>query len=274
MIKTLAKTIIPTKIWAQLRLAKQRKTISNFKQYQVMRNIAGHKLSIMIADPLGQGWYDKDWPKLPEVEFLKQHTLKPGARIFDLGAHQGIVAQVLGKEVSPGGKVLALEANSHNAKVAKENVKLNKSESTVEILHAAISHEMGEIIFNEGLNGKVDDGSGEWGQVKTKALTIDHLCKEYGTPDLIFLDVEGFEINALKGSEKTFPSVKSWFIEVHSDYQLQSFGSKPEDVIAKFPADSYQRFVGNDDQKAFVPYNETTHKDFIQKRFFLIAIKN
>lgn len=273
MIKTLAKTILPTKIWAQLRLAKQRKTISNFNQYRVVRDIAGHKLSITIADPLGQGWYDKDWPKLPEVEFLKQYTLKPGAKIFDLGAHQGIVAQVLGKEVSPGGKVIALEANSHNARIAKENVKLNNSEGAVEILHAAISNEMGEIVFNEGLNGKVDDGSGEWGQVKTKALTIDYLCSEYGTPDLIFLDVEGFEINALKGSEKTFSSVNSWFIEVHSDYQLQSFGSKPEDVIAKFPADTYQRFVGNDELRSFVPYNELTHINLIQKRFFLIAIK-
>ncbi|HXH73700.1 MAG TPA: FkbM family methyltransferase [Bacteriovoracaceae bacterium] len=273
MIKTFVKLVIPARLWNKVRLARQRKLLLSFKKYQINRNIAGHDLKIQIADPLGKGWYDQDWEKLPEVEFLKKYTLKPGAKVFDLGAHQGVVALVLGKEVSPGGKVIALEANLHNSSIAIENVKLNKAEACVNIVHAAISNEMGEIVFNEGLNGKVDDGQGEWGQVKTKALTIDHLCEVYGTPDLIFLDVEGFEMNAMNGASKSFNLIPSWFIEVHSDYQLQSFGSKPEEVLARFPKDLYKLFVSNDNAKTFVSYEEKLHLEFIQKRFFLIALK-
>ena len=61
---------------------------------------------------MGAGWYDHDWPELPEIALLKQHGLRPGARVFDIGAHQGVVALMLSKTVGPEGFVLAVEASA------------------------------------------------------------------------------------------------------------------------------------------------------------------
>jgi hypothetical protein len=35
------------------------------------------------------------------------------------------------------------------------------------------------------------------------ALTVDVMCDRYGVPDLVFLDVEGFEWRALAGASRT-----------------------------------------------------------------------
>ena len=44
-----------------------------------------------------------------------------------------------------------------------------------------------------GLNGQVDDGSRGWGRVEVPATTIDALSQAHGYPDVLFVDVEGFE---------------------------------------------------------------------------------
>jgi FkbM family methyltransferase len=168
---------------------------------------------------------------------------------------------------------VAIEANPHNAAIMQKNCDMNGIKN-IEIVQAAIDEKDGELFFNEGLNGKVDTGNGEWGKVKTDAVCIDTLVNKYGDPDLIFLDVEGFELNALHGCTTSFPKVKSWFIEVHSDYQLQSFGGSVENILKKFPPDLYNCFVANDNERDFKELirNEQLTK-MMEKRFYLIALR-
>lgn len=273
MIKAATKKIIPTFAWNYLRLQYLKKNLKNFKTYTVQHNYCGHPLKLTIADELAKGWYDCDWPKLQEIEFLKNKTLKEGSLVFDIGAHQGLVAQVLSKTVKDGGRIVAVEANPHNASVMKKNCALN-SIKNIEIVEAAIDEQDGELFFNEGLNGKVDSGNGEWGKVATKAVCIDTLVNQFGAPDLIFLDVEGFELNAIKGCNHSFSKIKSWFIEVHADYQLQSFGGSVELILQKFPKELFQCYIANDSEREF---RELSHDPasvkLMEKRFYLIALR-
>jgi tRNA A58 N-methylase Trm61 len=59
------------------------------------------------------------------VAELAGSRLKAGARVFDLGAHQAVVALMLSQLVGHEGEVIALEAERHNFEVAERNRKLN-----------------------------------------------------------------------------------------------------------------------------------------------------
>ena len=52
----------------------------------VRHTYGGHDLEIRLTDPLSAGWYDNDWPVLAELRFLREHRLRPGATVYDLGA--------------------------------------------------------------------------------------------------------------------------------------------------------------------------------------------
>jgi tRNA A58 N-methylase Trm61 len=87
-------------------------------------------------------WYDKDWDLPPEMAFLAGHGLDQGALVFDLGAHQCLIAMMLAKQVGPQGHVVAVEANRHNVSVARRNVALNRVDN-VTVTHAMISNRAG-----------------------------------------------------------------------------------------------------------------------------------
>src|SRR5829696_6377206 len=127
-MKQLLKKILPTWFKRRWRIMNLRYTIARYRDRQVRHIYGGVSLNIHLADPLAEGWYDRDWPELPEIALLRRHKLKPGARVFDLGAHQGVVALMLAKEVGPKGLVVAVEGYTHNAAICLKNKNLNQAE--------------------------------------------------------------------------------------------------------------------------------------------------
>ncbi len=268
MLKQVAKRIIPPRIWSRLRRFKIRNSIANYRPRQVSHQFGGFPLTIQLADPLGEGWYDQDWPELPEIALLRQHALKPGARVFDLGAHQAVVALMLARIVGRQGQVVAVEAESHNVTVARTNRDLNDA-GNLDVVHAAVASKPGTVEFFEGLNGSVDP-SGGWGRVSVPARTIDDLAREYGPPDVLFIDVEGYEREALLGATETLTRRPDAYVEIHVGEPLSRFGATPEEVIAFFPEEHYDRFIAADQAPEFVPLSFAS--PLLKDRFFLIAL--
>jgi len=222
-----------------------------------------------LVDPMGEGWYDRDWPELPEIALLKRHGLRPGARVFDIGAHQCVVALMLSKTVGPQGHVLAVEASPENYRAGEQNRKLNGADNC-EILHAAGAAKSGTLVFNRGTNGQVDDGSGDWGRMQVEAYSVDDLADRFGVPDVLFIDVEGFECELLQGAQKTLARKPDCFVEVHVNAGLEKYGGSVSQVMNLFPA-GYQFFAAPPDQ-LFVPLQE--QDPVLKDRFFLVAIAN
>ena len=269
MVKQLAKNMLPAAWWTRLRLLRLRRSVSAFKPRQTRHNYGGLPLTVYLADPLGQGWYDRDWPELQEIALLRQHQLKPGARVFDLGAHQCVVALMLADAVGPSGAVVALEANTHNAAVGQKNKELNNAKQLI-VRHAAVAEKSGHIVFNEGLNGSVDDGSGSWGQVTVESLSVDDLAREYGLPDVLFIDVEGYECHVLRGAGVTLQSNPDCFVEVHVGCGLESFGGSVENVAHFFPLEKYDLLMASEASHDFVPFDLSS--EMAEDRFFLLAL--
>jgi FkbM family methyltransferase len=268
-IKMFTRRIVPRSLWNRLRLLRMQQSLRRYHPRQVKHVYGGYLLDIWLADPLGEGWYDHDWPELSEIALLKQHRLKPGGKVFNIGAHQCVVALMLAQIVGQTGLVVAVEASSHNAAVAKRNRDLNKIKQ-LEVLNAAVAAHSRTLIFNQGLNGQVDDGTGEWGECLLRAVSVDNLMTDYGVPDVLFIDVEGYELNVLRGARNTLIQRPDCFIEVHVGCGLERFQGSAQEVLSFFPGDSYDLYVASEDQRTFTQF--TSGMSTPSSRFFLVGI--
>jgi FkbM family methyltransferase len=236
-----------------------------FTPRQVRHTYGGLPLTLSIEDYEARSWYDLDWPALRELKLLASGKLRPGATVFEIGAHQGVVAMMLADMVGPTGRVIAVEADPRSAEIARRNVALNGMHN-VEVLHAAVAATPGEIQFTEASH--VDRGEpGQRGRT-VKAVTVDGMAKEHGVPAVLFIDVEGYECEVLRGAQTVLGTRPDLFIEVHVGRGLESFGGSLGDVLGYLPAAS-EVYVADPDRGEFVPM--ASGGNVLESRFFLVA---
>lgn len=263
--------LLPRPLWARLRTARAQRRLAGYSRRIVHHSYGGFPLDVVISDPVAADWYDHDVDLPPELELLRRGGLQPGARVFDLGAHQGVVALMLARLVGSAGQVIAVEAVAHNAQCASENRQLNQADNLV-VLHAAAADQPGTLEFEDGGGSHVATGQGEWTSTSVEAVTVDGLTERFGPPDVLYLDVEGYEQHVLNGARGTLESRRpDCFVEVHVAAGLETFGGSISGVLAHFPADRYELFVrGANPNDEFRP--ATADIASRQNRFFLVAL--
>lgn len=84
-VKQVIKAIVPKPVWTQLRMARLRYMRASYRRRRVRHNYGGYDLALELIDPMGAGWYDHDWPELPEIAFLNGIVCSP-AREFSRSA--------------------------------------------------------------------------------------------------------------------------------------------------------------------------------------------
>ena len=267
-VRQAALRLLPPSVLGQLRAWRIRQIISSYAPRVVEHMYGDGRLRVHLGDPLGEGWYDHDWAQLPEIPALRQRTLRPGARVFEIGAHQGVVAMMLAREVGPSGHVLAVEPNPHNAAVALKNRELNGM-TQIEILEAAVSDRSGTIVFNHGLDGQLDDGSGAGGRMSVASVTVDELAQRHGMPAFVMIDVEGAECMVLKGGAQALRSGADFAVEVHVNHGLEKLGGSVSELLSFFPADRFTVTARAEHDMSFRPLEP--HDPLTRDRFFLLA---
>src|SRR5712692_9648522 len=182
MLKHLTKKFVPRTIWTRLQAWRVRHGIASYPRRVVRHRYGEVELAIELADPLGEGWYDHDWGTPPESRLLRERGLRPGARVFDIGAHQGVVALMLAEAVGPHGQVVAVEPTPHNAAQCIRNRELN-AKPWVEVVQAAAAAVEGTLLLNGGPCAAVAAISDYGGTMEVRAVTIDALARRFGSPD-------------------------------------------------------------------------------------------
>ncbi len=232
-MKSLARNRLPASIYGRIRARRVHGFVKGFEPRTVEHDYGGFPLRIHLEDPLAQGWYDCDWDEPAEIAELRNGRLHPGARVLDIGAHQGVLALILARIVGPEGHVVAVEAEPHNAAVAQRNAEENGARN-VSVLHAAAGATNGTLSFTEGLNGRVAP-QGSPGAIEVPSLTVDELVRRSGLPDVVLVDVEGYEAHVLAGASATIATAATdFFIELHAVGTLAAAGSTPDDVLRCF----------------------------------------
>jgi len=141
-----------------------------------------------------------------EHKDILEKILKPGMTVLDIGANIGYYAIMESKLVGSKGSVIAVEPSPNNISLLKRNLELNNCQN-VAIYETAISDTNDEREFfianSSNLNtfhntgSGVHDLTGETITVKTK--TVVDMIKTVGTLDLIRMDVEGHEVEVIRG---------------------------------------------------------------------------
>jgi FkbM family methyltransferase len=273
-----AERLLPARVVRAARVVYFDRRRRRYPRRVVEHNYAGVRHRVLIASDYGER-YAQDWPELTEIAWLRERRLRPGARVFDLGASYGVVAMMLADVVGPSGQVVALEAHPLDAATLATNQTLNDLPQ-LECLHAAIARETGEVAF--GRHGSVDDGSRRWGEMPVPAVSLDELSRRYGTPDVVFIDIEGYEMEALLGAPRTLAAGPDWFVEVHGSTAMSQYGATPDDVIARFRAAGYEMWTLRDGPYVLQPDGtpggvervqplDQTPRDILMGRFYLLA---
>ena len=124
--------------------------------------------------------------------------------IIDAGAYIGDSSLIL-NETKPS-KIYAFEPIPDSFTLLKKTIKLNNLNNTI-----AINMGLGskESKLKMSKNFKSNAFITKYGTQEIKITTIDNFCKKENIkPKLIKMDIEGFELEAIKGSEKIIKKLK------------------------------------------------------------------
>lgn len=168
-----------------------------------------------------QGQFEKRFQELFE-RFLPE---KP--TIFDIGANIGIVSIIAGK-IRPGGQVYAFEAGEGVFKVLNDNI-INNFLHNVKPVHCAVADFDGTICFSENSaygHAVEDNGQPDPRLASVNCYSIDTLVDQYAASgiDLIKLDIEGFEPQALKGASRTIRAFDPVFLMELNPWCIENYG--------------------------------------------------
>lgn len=196
-----------------------------FKPYTIHRDISGTPFDFYIADPVAREWYDTGSSEWKEMDYFKKHLIKPGDVIIECGAHHGFTTSYFSKAVGPKGKVIAFEPSPFNVEVIKKNLALNHIKNT-KVVNKAIGEKKGTSHFSFVSNGSIQ--SSAVGTFPIEVTPIDAYIKE--KPTVLKIDVEGYDVEALKGAREVLKTLPKMEIEIHTE-QLPAFGHTVQDVF-------------------------------------------
>ena len=153
-------------------------------------------------------YYEADYE--PETfKFLRKH-LRLGATVLDIGAHIGLFAVVTARLVGKDGRVFSFEPTPFTRNVLQDVVRLNGCSDVVEVRAEAVADRRGTAVFHDtgdeisNANSLVDIDRGKEG-IEVELISVDEFVREKGIrPGCIKIDVEGAELDLLRGAKELF----------------------------------------------------------------------
>jgi FkbM family methyltransferase len=150
-----------------------------------------------------------------EIEYHQMRyllsLLVEGAVFLDVGGHHGAFAAIVGSELKArklGGMVYTFEPDPRNLSYLARNLKQNELEDEVRIVPKAVAGESGSSKFavssDNSCNWLIEVDPGPDVALRdTETTCIDDFCEGFDRVDIIKIDIQGGELSALKGAERT-----------------------------------------------------------------------
>ena len=176
----------------------------------------------------------------PECTRIMKQYIKKGMTIVELGANIGYYALMEAAIMKNKGKVYAIEPSPQNFAMLQKNISLNSYEPIIESYNIAVSNKSGKdklfMSKEHNLCNMMESNASDYVEVQTS--TLDDFLIDKKQPDIIRMDIEGFEYYVVDGMEKTLQNTKSciMFIEVHP-FQIFEKGldyKKPLEKLFKY----------------------------------------
>ena len=214
------------------------------------RDLGGARFTCDLRDTIARevcftGRYE------PQETQLAARLLQPGMFAVDVGANWGYFTLVCAHLVGPGGRVLALEPHPRLAAMLDANVSANNLPQ-VDVLKIAAGKTGGPRSFVG-----FDEGGGNWGlsraarpaesgDFETASVSLDVLLdgRRPGTVDLLKMDIEGGEADAIDGMAAGLAAHRYRYVllECHPA-ELARVGASVERCLEPFTRAGYRGWL-------------------------------
>jgi FkbM family methyltransferase len=174
-----------------------------------------------------------------EFMFLGQ-VLRPGMTFIDVGANDGLYTLFASSRVGVTGRVVALEPSSREFARLQRNLRLNGL-TNVAALRQAASDRSGVASLrlaefgHEGLNtlGEFAYSIEQQASEEVSLITLDSLIasQNLSRVDFLKMDVEGGELNALKGAQSVLATHKPLILIEIVEAALKHQGASRDSVL-------------------------------------------
>jgi FkbM family methyltransferase len=185
-----------------------------------------------------------------EEEFLRNLDLRDKI-VYDVGAFHGLVAMFFARQAKT---VICYEPNQSNRKRLMENLALNRLTNVlIRPLGAGSASKKATMAFMPLMPGGASleektvaqlksDPSTVAEEIEITTIDIDRRENELPAPHFIKIDIEGFEIEALKGARNTLLDCRpDLFLEMHGETMREK--RRKVDEIVKFLNDAGYRSI-------------------------------
>jgi FkbM family methyltransferase len=175
--------------------------------------------------------------------------------VLDVGSHTGFYA-LLASSSRPGARVIAIEPDAYNVAALRQNIR----DASVEVVPKAASNRSGRAVFHQNL-GTVGSslvarsGTGPTRAVEAETTTIDETVGlGFSGTVLLKLDVEGAELLALAGAERTLrgAAAATAIVELNP-LALAAAGSSGAELVERLEQLGFDVAFLDEERRALVP---------------------
>jgi FkbM family methyltransferase len=162
----------------------------------------------------------------PGFTYVMMQEIREGITVVDIGANIGYYALLESRLVGKTGRVYAIEPAPDNFKRLRANIALNNY-ANIEVFQLAVGNKNGkEKLYLSaspnlhnllGIEGKTGKSKTYIGAIDIETVTLDEFLKDKKPPDLVRMDVEGYEYHITEGMKKTLGEARNLavFMELH-----------------------------------------------------------
>lgn len=142
--------------------------------------------------------------------------LKSGMIVYDVGANVGYYSLLASELTGTEGKVFSFEPLPENLSFLKMHISLNETEN-ISVVEKAVSSKASKMKFSISRNRSMNSLSND-GEIEVDVISLDEFIKQGNpSPDLIKMDIEGAEYEALNGAKEILRNKKPvLFLATHS----------------------------------------------------------
>jgi FkbM family methyltransferase len=159
-----------------------------------------------------------------ETQKILVERLRPGMVFYDLGANIGLFSLIAARLVGAGGRVFSFEPDAEVAARLRRNIELNGF-SNITVVEAAIWSANTNVRFVASDASSPERGTGKLladedqaDGTRVRCIALDDFIQTAPPPDAIKCDVEGAELEALRGAKRLLEARRPWIIcEMHSE---------------------------------------------------------
>ena len=233
-----------------------------FKQLKI--KVWGNRFLYLNYDSFQSMWVMYNWIVDWEEFQLIEHYVEKNDVLFDIGTNMGFYTVWMSRFINQNGKIHCFEPDKLNYSRLQANISLNKIKSLIKTNRYAVSDFNGWLKFTEDRDGEnhISNNALE-STVEVQSIALDTYLEIQGIQHIAYMkiDVEGFELQVLKGAREILENKKVDIIQLEINQQLNNAGTKVSDLLFFLKNYGYNLYSYEPVSRCLIPIQYTHERE-------------